>query len=303
VNDLEPDLNNISLDSWSHPVFQQNGIRVDVLRLDKIHPEISGNKWFKLKYYLEKAIQLNKKKLVSFGGAYSNHLLALAAAANRIGYKSLGLIRGEEPSYLSQTLITAREYGMELQFLSRVDYNERKRSLRLNECDEKDVIFIPEGGAGEEGRRGAGEILSVIPTKVYTHVCTAVGTGTTLAGLINSAAPGQKIIGVSVLKGTSSFQPLDRSWLETQTGLSSIQMHHNFHFGGYAKSTQPLIDFMNRLFKEYGIPTDRVYTGKLFFAVLNLADLKVFPEGSRILILHTGGLQGNRTLKPGLLQF
>jgi 1-aminocyclopropane-1-carboxylate deaminase len=305
VVNLAPDLNNISLDPWDLNTFRENELQATVCRMDKIHPEISGNKWFKLKYYLEKAGRENKRKLISFGGAYSNHLIALAAAADMNGYSSTGMIRGEEPSRLSHTLLAARNYGMELRFLSRTDYTKKKKSVEFipEEETDPDALLIPEGGAGVEGVKGAEEILSVIPASGYSHICCATGTGTMLAGLINSAGPDQKIIGVSVLKGTRDFGPLNRAWIKNQADLQRVEMIHEYHFGGYAKTVKPLIDFMNRTYQESGIPTDFVYTGKLLFAVAGMAARHAFPAGSRILVLHSGGLQGNLSLAPGLLQF
>jgi 1-aminocyclopropane-1-carboxylate deaminase len=300
-----PSLKNISLDHWDHPSFSICDLQVEVLRLDKIHPEISGNKWFKLKYYLERATQAQKQKLISFGGAYSNHLLALASAASMYGFSSIGLIRGEEPAKLSPTLVTAKEFGMELRFLPRTTYNQQKKSAFLNDPDEyePDAMLIPEGGAGIYGIRGAEEILSGIPIDGYSHICCAVGTGTTLAGIINSTATHQKKIGVSVLKGTHDFEPLNNTRIKNPADLENVQIIHEDHFGGYAKCTNILIDFMNQTYSESGIPTDFVYTGKLFYSVSRMAKMKVFPTGSRILVLHTGGLSGNRSLAPGLLQF
>ncbi|HEY4936937.1 MAG TPA: pyridoxal-phosphate dependent enzyme [Puia sp.] len=298
-------MKNITLDPWDHPGFRQNDLQAEILRLDKIHPDISGNKWFKLKYFLERARLTNKKKLISFGGAYSNHILALAAAARINGLISIGYIHGEESAKLSHTLLAAKEYGMELRFLCRPDYNQKKKSATLNSTDENepDALFIPEGGAGTDGIRGAEEILSVLGLTRFSHICCAVGTGTTLAGLINSAGSHQKKIGVSVLKGTHDFEPLNISWIKNQAGLGNVQMIHADHFGGYAKHNQFLIDFMNMTYAESGIPTDFVYTGKLFYSISRMAAEKAFPAGSRILILHTGGLQGNLSLAPGMLQF
>jgi 1-aminocyclopropane-1-carboxylate deaminase len=313
VAELKPDLRNISLDTWDHRIFRKRELLVDILRLDKIHPEISGNKWFKLKYYLEKAVRSGKHTLVSFGGAYSNHLLALAAAARMYGLKSIGFVRGEEPMQLSNILIAAKTYGMKLIFLSRTEYDLKKKSGFTNygtenfnhvkSVNDTDSLFIPEGGAGIEGILGAEEILSIVPDQQYSHVCAAVGTGTTLTGLINSAEPNLKIIGISVLKGTRDLEPLDISWIKEKDKLSSVQMIHNYHFGGYAKYNALLTGFMNTTYAETGIPSDFVYTGKLLFAVISMADMKLFPSGSRILVLHTGGLQGNRSLTPGLLGF
>ena len=302
---FRPDLKKISLDIWDHPIFQKNELRTDVLRLDKIHPEISGNKWFKLKYYLEKAEKTNKRKLISFGGPYSNHLLALAAAAKLYGFSSVGIIRGEKPSVRSPILVAAEAYGMEFQFLSRSQYDLKKKSAGSNELDshESDALLIPEGGAGIDGIRGAEEILSFVPLKLYSHIFCAVGTGTTMAGLINASLSHQKKIGVSVLKGTGDFQPLNLSCINNQADLENIQIIHGGHFGGYAKHTKPLLDFMNRIHTESGIPTDFVYTGKLFYTVLQMVSEKAFPAGSRMLVLHTGGLHGNSSITQGLLQF
>ncbi|HEY2349994.1 MAG TPA: pyridoxal-phosphate dependent enzyme [Puia sp.] len=313
MTDLKPDLKNISLDSWVHQIFCQNDLQVDVLRLDKIHPDISGNKWFKLKYYLEKANQEKKQTLVSFGGPYSNHLLALAAAASLHRLNSIGFIRGEEPAKLSHTLIAVKDYGMKLIFLPRSEFDLKKKLCSKDAMtenltskkieDHPDSILIPEGGAGIEGITGSEEILSLVPRQMYSHFCTAVGTGTTLAGLINSAGRNQKIIGVSVLKGTRNLEPIDINWVNDRTRLANVHMVHEYHFGGYAKFNASLTDFMNRTYAESAIPTDFIYTGKLFFAVIRLAEMKLFPPGSRILVLHTGGLQGNRSLTTGLLGF
>jgi len=305
VVDLIPDLNNISLENWDHPVFREHELHADILRLDKIHPEISGNKWFKLKYYLRKAKEENKHTLISFGGAYSNHILALAAAAAMNGFASMGLIRGEESRPLSHTMASAKEFGMKLQFLSRPEYNDRKNSEAKNNPDlfTPDTLLIPEGGAGDEGIRGAEDILSVIPFTGYSHICCAVGTGATLAGLINRSERNQKIIGVSVLKGTRDLNPLDPSWINNKSKLDHVSIIHQDHFGGYAKYNQLLLDFMNDIFTKSGIPTDFVYTGKLFYSIVRMAGDNFFPVRGKILILHTGGIQGNRSLPPGLLQF
>jgi 1-aminocyclopropane-1-carboxylate deaminase len=304
--ELLPDLKKISLDHWNAVVFQKNDLQVDVLRLDKIHPEISGNKWFKLKYYLQRARQEGKTKLVSFGGAYSNHLLALAEACRINGFSAAGFIRGEKPKQLSHTLQAAKERGMELRFLPRRDYQDKKRQVISWDAEKSagDELIIPEGGAGVEGIRGAAEILSMVSdTTSYSHICTAVGTGTTLAGLAEFAGPNQKIVGVSVFKGTKDLEPLQDLCISQGRSYENVQIIHDDHFGGYAKHPQLLFDFMNLTFSECGIPTDFVYTGKLFYSIARNATEKGFPAGSRILVIHTGGLQGNLSLSPGLLQF
>ena len=298
-------LDTIGLSHWDHVIFRKFDLQVDVLRLDQLHPVISGNKWFKLKYYLERAKHEEKNKLVSFGGAYSNHLIALAEASRLYGFSSAAYIRGEERDNLSHTLKEAMEMGMELRFLSRRDYDEKKKTAFATpyENHESRELLIPEGGAGREGVKGATEILSLVPAIPHAYICCAVGTGTTLAGLINGAGPKQKVIGVSVLKGTSGIEPVQRSWLLNSAPLENVFMIHEDHFGGYAKTSRILLDFMNRIFSESGIPTDFVYTGKLFYSIVRLASENFFQAGSRILVLHSGGLQGNRSLAPGSLVY
>jgi 1-aminocyclopropane-1-carboxylate deaminase/D-cysteine desulfhydrase-like pyridoxal-dependent ACC family enzyme len=305
VTHIFPTLDTINLSHWDHVIFREHNLQVDVLRLDQLHPVVSGNKWFKLKYYLERAKHEEKSKLVSFGGAYSNHLIALAEASRWYGFSSAAFIRGEEADKLSYTLQEAREMGMELHFLSRRDYDEKKKSVFSPQYEnhESRELLIPEGGAGWEGVKGAAEILSLIPAMSYAYICCAVGTGTTLTGLINHSGPKQKVIGVSVLRGTRGIEPVQHSWLLRSASLENVHMIHQDHFGGYAKKSSILFDFMNRLFSESDIPTDFVYTGKLFYSIVRLASENFFQAGSRILVLHSGGLQGNRSLAPGLLLY
>jgi 1-aminocyclopropane-1-carboxylate deaminase/D-cysteine desulfhydrase-like pyridoxal-dependent ACC family enzyme len=303
--DSTVNLDDITIDSLNLPQFRENNLHVQVLRLDKIHPEISGNKWFKLKYYLEEGRLGKKKTLISFGGPYSNHLVALACAAHAQGFSSVGFIRGEQPAILSPALFTARKYGMDLQFLSRDAYQDKGEPAFLSSLQFKfpEAIIIPEGGAGAPGVRGAEEILSLLDTRTYSHICCAVGTGTTLAGLVNASLPHQQITGISVLKGTRDLEPLDRSLIRDREKLNRVHIIHDHHFGGYARKTDQLLDFMNELYEESGIPTDFVYTGKLVYAVSDLARTNYFPKDSRVLIIHSGGLQGNLSLTAGQLHF
>jgi len=316
VTPTAPDLTKISLDPWDSTVFRKANLQVDVLRLDKIHHEISGNKWFKLKYYLEKARLENKKELVSFGGPYSNHLLALSAAAALYGFRSAAFIRGERPRLPSLMLNRMQKNGMQVRFLSRKDYDLIKKSSgtwdregddgREEKTDgggmEQDQMFIPEGGSGFEGRKGVEEILNAVSLTVYTHIAAAAGTGCTLSGLVNASQDHQQIVGISVLKGTREIAPLEDSWMDPAKS-ERLKVFHEFHFGGYAKFTSLLIANMNRIFAESGIPTDFIYTAKLFSGVERLAGLGQFPEGSRVLLIHSGGLKGNHSLPSGLLQF
>ena len=285
-----------------HTNLDHPEISMDVLRLDLVHPVISGNKWFKLKEYIKDAGAGGKKAILTFGGAYSNHIVATSAAASLHGLKSIGIIRGEKPAQLSHTLKEAMEYGMDLHFISREEYrNKTVPADCFSSYKEDEVYTINEGGYGIIGARGATDILSA-NTIAYTHILAAVGTGTTLAGLVMASDPGQKITGISVMKNNFSLQQEIGELLDAGK-KNAFNLVHDYHFGGYAKYTQDLIDFMNHWYRHSGIPSDFVYTGKLFYAVNDLIKNKYFPPGSKILVVHSGGLQGNLSLSNGKLIF
>ncbi len=287
-----------------HPLFTEKNVEVDTLRLDKIHPVISGNKWFKLKYYLQDALAQSKKTIVTFGGAYSNHIIATACASKLSGLKSIGIIRGEKPAHLSYTLQEAIEYGMQLIFIGRDDYRNKILPQEvLNNLTEKEIYLINEGGYGEKGAAGITDMLAHYNTDTYTHICCAPGTGTTMAGLIKGALLNQTIIGCSVLKNNASLQDGVRNLLNAEENNRKFIFLHDYHFGGYAKYTPELIGFMNKLYHETEIPTDFVYTAKLFFAINDLVRKNYFDKGSKLLVIHSGGLQGNASLPGGTLIF
>jgi len=276
---------------WPHDAA--GSLIVDVLRLDKLHPVISGNKWFKLKEHL--ALATPDSPILTFGGAWSNHLVATAYAAKQAGIAAIGFVRGERPATLSATLEEAAEYGMQLEFISRQLYGQKEDPVFLRELLRRfpGAYIIPEGGGGPPGITGSEDILRTADTHSYTHIACAIGTGTTFQGLLRAAGPHQIIVGVPVLKGfnTSLLQ-----------GPNTILLPQ-YHFGGYARHPQPLLDFMNRFFRDTTIPTDIVYTGKLFYALTQSIREGLFPTHSRLLIIHSGGLQGNRSLAPGRLDF
>jgi 1-aminocyclopropane-1-carboxylate deaminase len=280
----------IVTETVENSVYGDPTIRWDILRTDLIHPICSGNKFFKLKYYLIDAIQKNNTTIITAGGAWSNHIVATAFAARTCGLRSVGLIRGEKSETPSDTLSEASDLGMDLRYISRVDFGT------LTE-PEPGEYYIPPGGYGETGAKGAGEMLDYAEGHHYTHIICASGTGTMLAGL-TLAAPGKRVLGVAVLKhndlGREAGKLIEREELE---------MIHDYHFGGYAKKTDELLAFMNEFFRTTGIPTDFVYTGKLMYAVKQLIQKQFFPPGSRILTIHSGGLQGNKSLKKGELVY
>ena len=291
-------LNNITIDKLSLPVFAAKNIEVSVLRLDKIHPVISGNKWFKLRYYLEEAKELDKKKIVTFGGAWSNHIIATAAICRLNGFEATGIIRGEEAAELSATLKLAKEMGMQLNFINREDYSLKKIPEEINTDD---YYFIPEGGYGSKGAAGAASILECTEKENYSHICCAAGTGTMMAGLVQASGKQNKIIAISVLKNNFEIEQRVRSLLPREK--MNFDIIHDYHFGGYAKHKPELIRFINEFYQLTSIPSDFVYTGKLFYAIHDLINIDFFPPGSKLLFIHSGGLQGNASLNNGTLIF
>ncbi|MDR3712227.1 MAG: 1-aminocyclopropane-1-carboxylate deaminase [Puia sp.] len=294
-----------TLDRLDLPELAERGIQADVLRLDKIHPVISGNKWFKVKYYLQKALQNQHIAILTFGGPYSNHIVAAARAAREAGLGSIGIIRGERPETLSHTLQNALDDGMRLQFISREEYRRKTDAFFLSRIlgENPGTCLVPEGGAGPEGIRGCEEILQLVDKEKYTHILCAAGTATLLRGLINASGPRQEIIGISVLKGFSELPPDCGEGHLPAEKVSNGRLIADYHFGGYARRSGPLFAFMNKWYGLTGIPTDFVYTAKLFYAAFDLVKTGYFPQGSRLLLIHSGGLQGNLSLEPGILSF
>lgn len=268
------------------------GIEMEILRLDHIHPVISGNKWFKLKYHFENFYSGNYKGILTFGGAWSNHIIATACAGFQQKIKTVGIIRGEKPENISLTLQEAEKFDMELKFISRDEYRTKNSEVlsEMIKTDYPGFYIIPEGGAGIEGEKGAGEILDLVDKNSYTHIACAIGTSTMYNGIFQASGKNQQVIGIPVLKGMK----------ETIRTEKSI-IFYDYHFGGYAKKTDTLINFMNELYRQTTIPTDFVYTAKLFYAILDLAQKDFFPVDSKLLLLHSGGLQGNSSLRNGTL--
>lgn len=294
----EINLTDITIDPVALAVFSEKGIECNMLRLDKLHPVISGNKWFKLRYYIEEAKKAGKIKLLTFGGAWSNHIAATAAAGQLYGLHCTGIIRGEEPAHLSNTLTTARQMGMELVFVSREDFRHKKIPGQFSD---RSYYIINEGGYGQTGANGAATITEHFKKENYTHICCAVGTGTMMAGLINNTDDRQQVTGISVLKNNYDGIAAVQSLLINKDIQPAII--HDYHFGGYAKHTPALLEFMNSFYQQTGIPTDFVYTAKLCYAIASLAEKNYFPEHSRLLLIHSGGLQGNSSLPKGTLIF
>jgi len=272
-------------------LFSLNIGTLTLRREDLIHPFVSGNKFRKLKYNLFKAKELNYSTLLTFGGAYSNHIAAVAFAGNEFGLKTIGVIRGEELASeidKNPTLSFAKSCGMQFHFISRSQYREKNETHFIENLHDQFGKFylIPEGGTNELAVKGCEEIITSNDSD-YDYICSAVGTGGTLAGLIRASNSNQNVIGFSALKG--SFLT---SEVKKYTAMNNFEITDEFCFGGYAKIDLQLIRFINEFKEKTGIPLDPIYTGKMMFGIMELLKNNKLKENSRILAIHTGGLQG-----------
>ncbi|NGF57130.1 pyridoxal-phosphate dependent enzyme [Parapedobacter sp. SGR-10] len=271
-----------------HPLYTQKGIEVCFKRDDMIHPFISGNKWRKLKYNLIKATEENKKHIVTFGGAWSNHILATSCAGATFGYSTEAFIRGEEVE--NPILTMCKLFGMQLHFVSREAY-QHKKELFTTSIHRDHAYFIDEGGYGIEAVRGCKEIITELSTP-YQHIFCAAGTGTTAAGLALALAENElnsQLHVVPVLKG-GDFMAEEMKKLRAP--LQQTILHTDYHFGGYAKTTPELIAFVKDFVAQTGVMVEPIYTGKALFALHHLIEQNTFQVGERILFIHTGGLTG-----------
>ena len=278
-----------------HPLLDQLKVEMEVMRLDQVHPKVSGNKFFKLKYNLAEALKQNHRQVLTFGGAYSNHIYATAAAANLVGLQSIGIIRGELLDSQNPTLRHAKAAGMILKGISRESYRDKTNPKFLDQLRQElgEFYQIPEGGTNTLAIQGTTEILSSNQFN-FSHLATPIGTGGTFAGLANSILPQQELLGISALKG-EGIQEEMKQLLHTYRIQSkgSLSIWTQYHHGGYAKWTSELIEFIHWFWESFGILLDPIYTGKMAFACWDLLQKKYFKPGSRILLIHTGGLQGN----------
>lgn len=268
-----------------------NGISLVMKREDLIHPFVSGNKFRKLKYNLLQANTENQSTLLTFGGAYSNHIAAVAYAGKENGFQTIGIIRGDELAdkiASNPTLKFAQECGMQFEFVSREDYRLKTEAAFLEQLEQKHGSFylIPEGGTNALAIKGCEEILTQ-EDGIFDYVACAIGTGGTISGIINSALPHQKILGFPALKG-DFLQDEIRNFVQND----NWELILDYHFGGYGKVNTVLVDFINRFLEKTKIPLDPVYTGKMVFGIVDLIEKNYFPENATILLIHTGGLQG-----------
>ncbi|WP_109831691.1 1-aminocyclopropane-1-carboxylate deaminase/D-cysteine desulfhydrase [Reichenbachiella versicolor] len=275
-------------------LLDSKDIQLWIKRDDIIHPEISGNKWRKLKYNLIDAQKEGYQNILTFGGAYSNHIAATAAACKRYGFKSIGIIRGDELSESSnQTLSKAHNNGMELRFVTRSGYRKRIDNLWLRElASEFQAFIIPEGGSNVSATKGVAELVTEIEID-FDYICSAVGTGGTIAGISNELKPYQTALGFAALKGEDYL----KKEIAFLTSSKQWKLINNYHFGGYAKLDNQLIHFIQNFYTKHQVPLDHIYTGKMLFGLFNMIQKDQFPKGTRIIAVHTGGLQGSNFYK------
>ncbi|MBU3070534.1 pyridoxal-phosphate dependent enzyme [Aestuariicella sp. G3-2] len=286
----------------SYPPLNRLGITLRVKREDCLDHRLSGNKLYKLYGHLQKARETGATRLISFGGYYSNHLHALAYLGQAAGMKTRGLIRGHEPDQLSPTLQDCLSQGMELEFLSRKDYREfqKESSIAVLQEQHPDSLIIPEGGGTLAGTVGCGAIMQAIREELdlsNSTVCVPCGTGTTLAGLLSHSEEGENLLGFSALKLGNQLESY-KSGIENSIFSSDYcatwDIIDELHFGGFAKTTPKLFEFMGEFEAETGILLDPIYTAKLLFSANHLAKAGYWAPGHELVVIHTGGLQGRR---------
>ncbi|MEH6551083.1 MAG: pyridoxal-phosphate dependent enzyme [Pseudomonadales bacterium] len=290
----------IALQSLETDASRQAGVSLFVLRLDLIDTYISGNKWFKLQHNLAEAAHLECKGIASFGGMWSNHLHALAAIGKQRNVPTMGIVRGHDHGELTATLQDCRNWGMQLHFVGPTEYRELKR-------DHSGVLqsrfggwhVVPEGGANSLGVKGCediGKLLADADEGPFDEVLLPVGTGATLAGLAVGLGQSARISGISVLKGAVSLAAEIQDFIAGRD-VANWQLLHDYHHGGYGRLSRELAFFITDFVSKTGIPLEPVYSGKLFFAAMSLIEQGYFARGSRIVLLHTGGLQGLRGMQ------
>jgi 1-aminocyclopropane-1-carboxylate deaminase len=277
-------------------ILEEKKVELFIKREDKIHPFVSGNKFRKLKYNISEAKNQQKEVLLTFGGAFSNHIVATAVAGNLSGFKIIGIIRGDELGKnlekmlaSNSTLREAYKNGMQFKFVSREAYRNKTSEEFINSLKNEfeDFYLIPEGGTNDLAIKGCEEILTEDDNN-FDYICSAIGTGGTISGLINSAKNHQKVIGFPALKGDFLIKEIQ----ELANRNDNWNLETEYHFGGYGKYNTDLVRFINEFKEQTAIPLDPIYTGKMLFGIIEMVKNNQFPENSRILAIHTGGLQG-----------
>lgn len=280
-------------------LLTRHGVTLSVKRLDLVHPVVSGNKWYKLKYNLHHARQQGFRTILSFGGAYSNHIHALAGACAELGLNSIGVIRGEPHHPLNPTLQFAKQQGMQLHYISRSEYRDKQSPQLLAALTEQfgDFYLVPEGGSNSLALKGVAELVDELGAD-FDVLCCACGSGGTLAGLI-AGLRGKKLIeGYVALKGGGFLSTDIRRLLRAgdYPEWSNWTLQLDYHFGGFAKTTPQLLQFMRQFEVSHNIPLEPLYTAKMFYGLFERIERGVYPSGTHVIALHSGGLQGRDSL-------
>ena len=286
----------ICIDYIQEELLEEAGIRFGILRLDAIHPLVSGNKWFKLKENIRLAQAAGANGLLTFGGAFSNHLLATAAAAKTLGFSATGIVRGfHGRDNISPTLQHCAALGMQLQYVSREEYQQKNDPHYLYKLQHRypGAYIIPEGGDNEAGVQGAMAIAGYIPPEADI-VTVAVGTGTTFTGILKALAGSRQLLGFPAMKGGMYLQ--QQIAQQVPKALDNWQLKDEYHFGGFARYSDTLLDFMNHFYQQHNIRLDFVYTAKMIYGIFDMIRKGAIPANSHIIAVHTGGLQGNQSI-------
>jgi D-cysteine desulfhydrase len=291
---------NIKVNRVGNILIKDNDYSLDIARFDLLHPVISGNKFFKLKYNIEEAIRQHKKGVLTMGGAYSNYLIATACYAKKYGLNSKAIVRGPIHNPLNHTLEYCVQYGMELIPIERSLFDERQPEVQKIISEQRDYLFIPYGGSNEEGIKGAAEMTAMIPAfDTYDMICCSIGSGTMFKGLSKTLSANQTIIGIPAIKIKTEEQDAYQKDFEIEN--KRIKIYFNYAGKGFGKPDNHILTFMNELYRAYQLPTDFVYTGKLCYAIMDLMNKGQIEKHQKVLIIHSGGLQGNLSLKEGTL--
>ncbi len=286
---------NVRIDRVNGSLFQGSGIELFIKREDEIHEKISGNKWRKLKYNLIFAKNHGHEGLLTLGGAYSNHIAAVACAAKLYGFKATGLIRGRAHLPLNPTLQLAEEEGMSFIYLDKLAYRDIKTLAGieiLKKYGFEDYYFVPEGGTNALAIKGCEEIITDMENKTFDYICVSIGTAGTMSGILKGLRGQNKLIGFSSLKGDFAGAMLESLLEKHDIPFKNYSIINEYHFGGYAKYKTELIQFINTFKTEHQIQLDPIYTGKMLYGIYDLIKKNYFPPKSKILAIHTGGLQG-----------
>tara|TARA_B100000963_G_scaffold125587_2_gene109594 strand:- start:2959 stop:3843 length:885 start_codon:yes stop_codon:yes gene_type:complete len=280
---------NIHTQQINSDIFKSKKINLFIKRIDLIHPFVSGNKYYKLKHNFTELHKQKKDKILTFGGAYSNHICATSYYAKKNNIKSIGIIRGDKHVKLNHTLTFATKQGMELHYVSREDYRQKHKLYFINQLKNKfgDFYLLPEGGSNILAVKGSREIIN---NDNCNYICCSVGTGATISGIMESSKKHQKVVGFPALKSYKDLQNNIKKW----SRRSNIKLEYAYVGNGYAKISNDLIKFINNFYYNYNIPLDAIYNGKMMMGIFDLASKNYFEKGSNILAVHTGGVQANK---------